>query len=100
MTFEALFESDNPNARRAREIIQYRILLACGAGIAAMGGLDAIVFSGRYAAVGDVLGPWLKSRLVLNKQEVHVEFFTQSVEQLVADISSAVALALDSQQAA
>ena len=99
-TIQTLFESDNPDVKEAREIVQYRILQACGAGIAAMGGLDAIVFSGRYAAVGELHGPWLASRLVpRNQQGISFERFEESLERIVADVASAAALAKDEQAA-
>jgi acetate kinase len=49
--------------RLARSVLRYRILLACGAGVAAMGGLDAVVFSGKHAACGQDLLRWLRPRL-------------------------------------
>ena len=47
----------------AKNLLQNRILMACGAGMAAMGGVDDIVFSGRFASAGLTLGPWLRDRL-------------------------------------
>jgi acetate kinase len=47
----------------AKNLLQNRILMACGAGMAAMGGVDHIVFSGRFASAGLTLGPWLRNRL-------------------------------------
>lgn len=47
----------------ACNILAYRILLAAGAGVSAMGGLDRIVLTGRYAAQGRDLGEWLAQRL-------------------------------------
>jgi acetate kinase len=80
----------------ARKVIQYRILLACGAGIAAMGGLDAIVFSGQYAEAGRSLGAWLLGKLSrmhgLKGKELSLECFTQSRDCCVAEIAVAVAL--------
>ena len=64
-TFDELFSQQGPAYQRARSLIQYRILQSCGAGMATLGGLDAIIFSGRYAALGETLGPWLSSRLRL-----------------------------------
>ncbi|HEY3325168.1 MAG TPA: hypothetical protein VGP72_32240 [Planctomycetota bacterium] len=65
-TLPDVFEDGDADCERARRIIEYRILQACGAGIAALGGLDAIVFSGRYASLGEKLGPWLCEKLRLN----------------------------------
>jgi len=58
-----LFTSHASEVRQARDVVQYRFLLACGSSIAAMGGVDRLVFSGRYARMGDLLGSWLASRL-------------------------------------
>lgn len=46
-----------------RDLFRYKVLQACGAGIAAMSGLDAVVFSGRYAQSGEALGEWLRESL-------------------------------------
>lgn len=43
--------------------LRYKILLAAGAAVAALDGLDGIVFSGRYRTAGEYLGPWLARRL-------------------------------------
>ena len=100
-TIQTLFESDSAHVKRAREIMQYRILQVCGAGIAAMGGLDVVVFSGRYADVGESLGPWLGSRLsIKNLKDVQFEYFDESLERIVAEMALAAVLALDSQAAA
>ena len=47
----------------AREVFLHAVLHACGAGIAAMGDVDAIVYSGRYATGGTTLHAWLNQRL-------------------------------------
>ena len=47
----------------ASELFRYRILIAAGAAKAVMSGIDAIVFSGRYADAGRRLGDWLAGRL-------------------------------------
>ncbi|HPA47459.1 MAG TPA: hypothetical protein PK395_16960 [bacterium] len=87
-TLDTIFRSNDPEVRLAREMIQYRILLACGAGIAAMGGVDAIVFSGDYVDVGEILGPWLSSKLVLKGERGQVVpwmCFRESLDRLIAD---------------
>jgi len=48
----------------AREVLEYRLLLACGAAKATLGGLDAIVFSGRHAQLARYLTGPLLSALV------------------------------------
>ena len=65
-TLEQLYKADSASSRLAREIFQYRLLLACGAGMAAMGGLDAIVFSGRFVSLGQPLFAWLQSQPLLH----------------------------------
>jgi len=88
-----LFKTQNPDLRLAREVIRYRILLACGAGMAALGGVDAIVFSGRFFAAGETLGPWLKKRLSLSNRdganEISTVFFQDSLERVIADAGAA-----------
>jgi len=59
---EALAANERQIEPAGRQL-RYKILLAAGAGIAALGGLDAIVFSGRYRNAGEYLGPWLAERL-------------------------------------
>ncbi|HOE12442.1 MAG TPA: hypothetical protein PLQ35_04395 [bacterium] len=88
VTVDAIFRTDDPDVRLAREIIQYRILLACGAGIAAMGGVDNIVFSGDYVDVGEILGPWLSSTLVFKgnpDRRIPWLCFRESLDRLIAD---------------
>jgi acetate kinase len=47
----------------ARDVFLNCLLRACGAGIAALGGLDAIVYTGRYANSAPVLHDWLNGHL-------------------------------------
>jgi acetate kinase len=47
----------------ARNLLAYRVLLAAGAAAAAMGGIDRLVITGRYASQGAGLGRWLARRL-------------------------------------
>jgi len=47
----------------ARNILAYRILLAAGAAVASMGGVDRIVLTGRYTQDGGGLARWLAQRL-------------------------------------
>jgi len=47
----------------ARDVFLHCLLRACGAGIAALGGLDGIVYSGLYADSAGVLHEWLNERL-------------------------------------
>ncbi len=52
----------------AKKILLYRIIQSCGAAAAAMGGADFIVFSGRYASAGKIIGPMIRRRLPLKKR--------------------------------
>ena len=63
LSLEDVFKSESKKIALARQIITYRVLLACGAAMAAMGGLDAIIFSGKSAQLGKILGPHLVSKL-------------------------------------
>ncbi|MBN1341455.1 MAG: acetate/propionate family kinase [Phycisphaerae bacterium] len=89
-----IFESSgDEDLRLARDIIQYRILQACGAGIAAIGGVDAIVFSGRYVALGEVLGAWLRSKMVFRGHGEREAFalwhMTEPLDKIIADTAAA-----------
>jgi len=63
MTFPEVFRCEAPECAAARDFFHYRLLLACGAGLAALSGLDGIVFSGRYAKLGAEIGPSLIGQL-------------------------------------
>ena len=90
-TLKDVLTSDDPAVDLAREVFRYRVLLASGAGMATMGGLDTIVFSGRDHAVSKNLGPWLASRLTLdrsaNKREIPWTVFTKPVDRVIADVA-------------
>ncbi|NLX20396.1 MAG: hypothetical protein GXY55_01835 [Phycisphaerae bacterium] len=72
----------------AAELFKYRLLLAAGAGVAAMGGVDAIVFSGRYHACAEALGSWLVAKLAAacraGRQQPTWYSFADPVEWVVA----------------
>jgi len=63
ITMEDVFTQDKPDFLLARQICQHHLLSACGAAIAAMGGVDAIVFSGQFLKLADILGPYLTEKL-------------------------------------
>jgi acetate kinase len=63
VTVGEVLRSDAPDLALARSVLEYRILQSCGAGMAAMSGVDAVAFSGRYAEAGERLGPWLLDKL-------------------------------------
>lgn len=92
-SLEEIFNSGRPECQLAKEILQYRLLHVCGAGIAALGGVDAIVFSGRCSGVGVDLGLWLKQRLDFqhqgNKNPITIEICADSLDRVLADTASA-----------
>ncbi len=63
ITIEDLFRGDEKYGQ-ARNLLQYRVLLSCGSAIAIMDGVDAVVFTGRYASSAVQLSEWLLPRLV------------------------------------
>ncbi len=58
-----VLQGDDDELQLARDVFLHCLLRACGAGIAALGGLDAIVYSGCYADSAAVLHEWLNQRL-------------------------------------
>lgn len=62
VTIEDIFE-DEEKYKAARDLLEYRVLLSCGAAIALMGGYDAMVFSGKYGHAAEKLSKWLTARL-------------------------------------
>ncbi|HOW19199.1 MAG TPA: hypothetical protein PLC79_09195 [Phycisphaerae bacterium] len=95
VTFSDVFTGKNPAYEPAREVFKYRLLLACGAGVAAMNGLDTIVFSGAYHALGEILGPWLISKLKLDRPAklppVTWSCFPDTIEYVIAQTAVAAA---------
>ncbi len=96
ISLEELFWKSSDDYKLAKDLMQYRMLLACGAGIAAMGGVDYIVFSGKYSMVGNILGPWLCARLQAasddKERDLWYLFFSRSREQIMADDATLVLL--------
>ena len=97
-TLDALLTSARYEGALGRDVMNYRLLLACGAGIAAMGGLNHIVFSGRYAELGKTLAPMLISRICMPCQarsgEIQWNCFLNSLGRIIADHASTVLMAL------
>lgn len=58
-----VLQGGDDNLQLAKDVFLHHLLRACGAGIAALGGLDAIVYSGRYADSASVLHDRLNGRL-------------------------------------
>jgi acetate kinase len=91
ITLQTLFTPRSPY-RLARDVMRYRILLACGSAIAAMGGLDAIVFSGRYANIAQTsLGNWLVKKLTwhVGAPAVTVHVLHDRLDQILAEVTVA-----------
>lgn len=63
VTLEAVIRCDHAGLELAHTVWMERLIRAVGAGIAAMGGLDGVVFSGRYAGAGRWLEIGLRERL-------------------------------------
>ncbi|MFC1613960.1 hypothetical protein ACFL5K_01540 [Gemmatimonadota bacterium] len=91
----AIFSGNKANYKLAREIIQYKILAACGAAKAAMGGLDTIVFSGKFVKAGESMGPRLTANPALadnrDGSKATWELFLKPSERVVAEIARTTA---------
>jgi len=55
--------STRSECTRAREVLLYRMLLASGTAAAALGGVDAVVFSGRYVSCSAVVAQYVLPHL-------------------------------------
>ena len=86
ITFDELFTAPQKEFTLAREVILYRLLQACGMALAALGGADALVISGRYAIAGRSIATWLKRQMVFRNQckPVAVHQLRTPVETIVA----------------
>lgn len=62
-TISELFLDETPDLKLPREVLLYRLLQVTGSALAAMNGIDAIVFSGRHARAGKRIGEWLLQKL-------------------------------------
>jgi len=60
---DEVFNSNRRDYALIQKYIKYRLLESCGAGIAAVGTLDYIIFSGKYKKTGEILGPWLSEKI-------------------------------------
>ena len=98
VTLDEVLTSGQHDLSLANEVLQYRILQACGAGMAAMGGVDAITFSGRYAGVSWVLARWIAANLTFEgapgKPAIEMECIEQSLDTLIAEEATALLLTL------
>jgi len=91
ITLEALLASKDRKHRLAKKLFKYRVLLACGAGIAAMGGLDAIVFSGLYAKAGRFIAAFLKRKLKLSEPVAFWSSSGKSMPEILALLANKTA---------
>jgi len=90
VTMKEVFESEDKKIKDIAEIIFYRILLACGMAIAAMGGVDRIVFSGRYAKdTGKIIKEKLKKKLSnfagKNNNKIEWIIFEKQINEIIAE---------------
>lgn len=70
-----------------REFIKYRILMACGSCIAAMNGVDTIIFSGRYFFLDKYLERFLKEKILLfNNKEIRYDTISTFLPEILSDI--------------
>ncbi len=96
-TVGEVLKSNDESNRLARNVLRYRMLLAIGAGQAAMGGIDEIVFSGRFADAGTSLMPWIEAKLArIPGKTAHrtaSRFVTDSLLRIVSDIACSVEIA-------
>ncbi len=73
---------------RARDLLEYRLLLSCGAAIGVMGGFDTVAFSGRYIEVAVRLAERIVPKLAGGASEPFLPslFFMQdSLDKLIAE---------------
>lgn len=89
MTINDVFESKDAKIKSIADIIFYRILMTCGNAIAAMGGVDTIIVSGRYAKdAGKVVIEKLKTKLenfISKNKKVKWEIFDKPLNEIIAE---------------
>jgi len=90
-----IFQPGKQDCKLARQVLQYRILLSCGAALSTLGGLDAIIFSGQFAKAGVPFVKWLFKRKFFQrlnrKNPIEVDFLEDSLEQIISEkVSAAV----------
>jgi acetate kinase len=88
VTLAEVLDCADDELQLARDVFLHCLLRACGAGIAALGGLDAIVYSGRYASSAAVLHEWLNQRLKETTQrDTACLVHCRTLPQLLRDIA-------------
>ncbi len=87
VTLDELLCGADDELQLARDVFLHSLLRACGAGIAALGGLDAVAYSGRYATAGTSLHAWLGQRLArVTRCEIPCLIHTHTLFQHLRDI--------------
>ncbi|NPV02947.1 MAG: hypothetical protein HPY53_16355 [Brevinematales bacterium] len=89
-TLLEVFGSHSQEDLIAQEMFIYKLLHACGTGMAAVGAFDYIVFSGKYSEVGDIIGPCLRKKLALipGRKASHIPRIlinSKTLEQVIAE---------------
>ncbi|MGD0835172.1 MAG: hypothetical protein ABSB49_00840 [Polyangia bacterium] len=88
-TLAEVLTSKRARMNKVRELLLYRMLLAAGSALAALEGLDAIVFSGRYAQqaapVAEYLVPRLEQTLDLDPGTLPWQICPASLTTIVAE---------------
>lgn len=96
VTFEEIFAQDKELFVKARAIVRYRMLCAAGAAAAALGTINLIVFSGPFAHLGSILGPYFVSSLFakgpMPRKPVDFFILPQSLDEIVATGALTVSL--------
>ncbi|MFA5292659.1 MAG: hypothetical protein WC496_06445 [Phycisphaerae bacterium] len=90
VTIAEVFRSEDKKIKCVAEIIFYKILIACGMAAAAMGGVDRIVFSGRYAEeTADIIKEKLEKKLKgfckRNKSKIKWTAFKKTINEIIAE---------------
>ncbi|MBN2144279.1 MAG: acetate/propionate family kinase [Candidatus Aureabacteria bacterium] len=94
MTIGAVLKKNGADdaVQLAGNMIRYQLLKALGAGTAAMGGIDGIVFSGRYRETGSEMAKYLLSRLFARDpsmmRQVKIAVMEKSTDRITADLAS------------
>lgn len=85
-SFADVFSPKSPKTAFAKEIFLYKTLQAFGAGIAAMGGVDIIVFSGRYWESGKVIRDYISEKSSIAEDVWQWEYFSRTLLRITADL--------------
>jgi len=86
VTIEDVFNNED-KYKIVLNVFIYHLLLNCGAAIAAMNGLDAIVFSGKYVDTAYILAHKLKAKISesgAGKESPSEHYLTEGLEKIIA----------------